>query len=141
MYRRDGLIFTTLTDPSWANPKIARIMPTQQGGSWGSFLELKDTEWAGYIDVVSSASIDRALRGDCTPLMKEGLRDPRGCLRKAPLSKECADAKGCASFKSTTCTASSKNTPECFVITRDIPAPVRVLLSAWKEGYYVVREV
>lgn len=140
IYRRDGLIFTKLTDPHWSNPKVARVMPTHEGGSWGSFLELKDTEWARFIDEVSSDSVERALQGDCTPLMKEGLRDPRGCLKRAPLTKECADAKRCTSFKKSVCNSTSKDTPECFALSKDLPPSVRVLLSAWKEGYYVVRE-
>jgi len=140
MYRRDGLVFMTLNDPAWGASKVARVLPSPDGGLWGSFLELAGTEWEGFIDVVSSDALDRALRGDCTPLMREGLRDPKGCLKRAPLTKTCSDAKGCASFKKEVCQTTHKNTPECFSFWRDIPTSVRVLLSAWKEGYYVIRE-
>ena len=140
IYRRDGLIFSKINDNNWANPKIARILPTESGGSWGSFLELKDTKWAMFIDSVSTDSIDRALRGDCTPLMKEGLRDPRGCLKRIPIDRVCSDSKHCTSYEAKTCTTSSKKTPECFSLGREVPHPVRILISAWKEGYYVIRE-
>ena len=140
MYRRDGLVFMTLNDPAWGASKVARVLPSPDGGLWGSFLELAGTEWEGFIDVVSSDALDRALRGDCTPLMREGLRVPKGCLKRAPLTKTCSDAKGCACFKKEVCQTTHKNTPECFSFGRDIPTSVRVLLSAWKEGYYVIRE-
>jgi len=140
IYRRDGLIFSKMSDINWANPKIARIMPTEAGGSWGYFLELKDTQWEAFVDSASLDSIDRALRGDCTPLMKEGLRDPRGCLKRIPIDRTCADSKQCTSYEPNTCTTKSKRTPECFSLNREIPQSVRILISAWKEGYYVIRE-
>ena len=140
IYRRDGLIFSKIKDNNWSNPKIARVMPTEAGGSWGSFLELKGTVWEKFIDPVSSDSIDRALRGDCTPLMKEGLRDPRGCLKRIPIDRTCSDSKHCTSYEVKTCTTTSKKTPECFSLDRKIPSSVRILISAWKEGYYVIRE-
>ena len=140
IYRRDGLIFSKMSDTNWANPKIARVMPTEAGGSWGSFLELKDTQWETFIDSVSSDSIDRALRGDCTPLMKEGLRDPRGCLKRVPINRVCSDSNHCTSYKESICITTSKKAPDCFSLDREIPEPVRILISAWKEGYYVIRE-
>lgn len=141
MFRRDGLIFTTLSDPSWGTPMIARIIPTHQGGTWGAFKELEGTEWADFIDSVSEDALDRALRGDCTPLMNEGLRSPKGCLRKAPLPQRCADYKTCSSYKEAFCKAGHKKMPDCYSIGQDIPASARVLLMAWHEGYHVIREI
>tara|TARA_B100000424_G_C22895312_1_gene476219 strand:+ start:634 stop:1065 length:432 start_codon:yes stop_codon:yes gene_type:complete len=140
MYRRDGLIFTKLSDKSWSDPKIARIIPTSEGGSWGNFIDLKDTEWSKFVDVISSDSLDRALRGDCTPLMKEGLRQPRGCLKRSPLPKVCADHQKCTSYTPKLCTPKSQKAPECLSLGSDFPQSVRILISAWTEGYYVVRE-
>ena len=140
MYRRNGLIFTTMSDKTWANPKIARIIPTSKGGTWGDFLELKETEWARFIDVISLDSLDRALRGDCTALMNEGLREPRGCLKRAPFPSVCADYKNCASYIPKLCHPKSPKAPECLSLGAELPQTVRILISAWNEGYYVVRE-
>jgi len=140
MYRRDGLIFAQIKDPLWADPKIAKILPNEENGSWGVFISLKGTEWEKYIDVVSLEALDRAYRGDCTPLMKLSLRDPKGALKKAPIPKICADSKNCVSYKPNLCTTSSKTIPECFSVYSEIPPMVRVLLSAWNEGYFIVRE-
>lgn len=141
MYRKDGLIFTTLNDPHWGEIKIARIIPTHQGGSLGSLQDLKETEWESFIDNISEGALDRALRGDCTPLMKEGVRDPRGCLKKAPLPKICADKKNCSSYKESVCKAGHKKMPDCFSVGQELPPSVQILLMAWHEGYRVVREL
>ena len=42
MYRRDGLIFMTLNDPHWNNPKIAKILP-YESSNWGAFVDLIGT--------------------------------------------------------------------------------------------------
>lgn len=140
MYRRDGLIFAQIKDPLWADPKIAKILPTDENGSWGSFLSLKGTEWEKYIDVVPLDVLDRAYRGDCTALMKLSLRDPRGALKKAPIPKVCSDSKSCVSYKPTLCIVSAKVVPECFSIYSEIPPPVRTLITAWNEGYFILKE-
>ena len=140
MFRRDGLIFTTLNDPHWGEIKIARIIPTHQGGILGDFYELKDTEWEGFIDTISEDSLDRALRGDATPLMNEGLRNPKGCLKKSPVPKICADRKVCTSYKEAFCKAGHKKMPDCYSIGTDLPNSARVLLMSWHEGYHIVRE-
>jgi hypothetical protein len=140
MFRKNGLIFTTLNDPHWGQVKVARIIPTHQGGEWGEMSDLKDTEWAQFVDTVSQEALDRALRGDSTPLMKEGLRDPKGCLKKAPLPKICADSKRCGSYKETVCKAGHKKMPDCYSVGLDLPPSAQILLMAWHEGYHVVIE-
>lgn len=141
MYRRDGLIFAQIKDPSWGDTKVAKIVSSEINGSWGEFISISDSVWAKFIDAVPLDILERAYMGDCTPLMKIGLRDPKGCLKKAPLPKICSDRNNCVSFKPNTCTIESKNLPECFSIYSEIPAPVRILISAWTEGYYIVREI
>ena len=72
--------------------------------------------------------------------MKEGLRDPRGCLKRVPINRVCSDSNHCTSYKESICITTSKKAPDCFSLDREIPEPVRILISAWKEGYYVIRE-
>lgn len=138
MYRRDGIVFMSLTDPKWGNPKIGRIIPTEQGGSWGAYLDLKDTAWARLISEASLEALDRATRGDCSAFMKEGHRSAEGCLKLAPMSKVCSDHKKCLSFHKTRCLVESTPLQECF--SQDAPPLARVLLMAWSEGYYIVRQ-
>ena len=52
IYKRNGLVFTSLKDPHWSDPKIARIIPRNED-SWGDFKEIQDTEWEKLIPSVS----------------------------------------------------------------------------------------
>lgn len=137
MYRRDGLIFMRLKDQHWNDPKIAKILP-YESTNWGAFSDLSDSPIVRLIPEVSPESLDRAMRGDCTPLMNEGLREPRGCLKLLDTPKDCDEKEHCLSYRKDRCILGHKKMPECFspLTTKSL----RPLVLAWLEGFYIVRE-
>lgn len=137
MYRRDGLIFMGLKDRHWNDPKIAKILP-YESTNWGEFEDLSDTSVSRLIPEVSPESLDRAMRGDCTPLMNEGLREPRGCLKLLDVPKDCDEKDYCLSYKKDICILAHKKMPDCFSPLTN--KSLRPLVLAWLEGFYIVRE-
>lgn len=135
MYRRDGLVFMTIKDKNWGKVQIARILP-KEDDSWGAFKELENTPWASMINVVSNDVLDMALRNHVTPLMKVIGRDPKGSLKLAPIENGCLVYNECNSAKPQCLKV--ETAPFCLQPKTDSEA-VRSLLSAWREGYYVVR--
>ena len=137
IYRRDGLIFMTLKDKHWNNPKIAKILP-YESSNWGAFADLKETEVNRLIPEISQVSLDRAMRGDCTPLMNEGIREPRGCLKLLKSPKECDEKEHCISYQKDSCILGHIKMPDCFspLATNSL----RPLVLAWLEGFYIIRE-
>ena len=137
IYRRDGLIFITLKDKNWNNPKIAKILP-YESTNWGEFADLVDTPVEKLVPAVTQEALDRAMRGDCTPLMREVSREPRGCLKLLDTPKECDEKEHCISHKKDVCVLGHKKMPDCFspLTTKSL----RVLVLAWLEGFYVIRE-
>jgi hypothetical protein len=121
----------------WQNPKIARIMPVD-GDSWGEYAELKGTEWESLIPSISEDILDRALHGDATPLMRE-VREPQGCLKKAPVNKTCSSYKSCASYHKKYCQIEHKKMPDCFSMEESNLN--HILISAWRDNYHIVRVI
>lgn len=135
IYRRDGVIFMTLHDPTWGEIKVAKVLPNEKG-NWGAFLPSKHL-LEGLIPEVSDEVIDRAMRGDATPLMNSGARDPKGCLKKITTPKKCGEASYCVSH-STKCVLGHRQMPDCFTPEGD--PLIRPLVLAWIEGFYIIRE-
>ena len=135
MYRRDGLVYTTIKDKSWGNVKVARILP-KDGDNWGEFKELADTEWAKMINEVSNDVYDMAFRNHVTPLMKVIGRDPKGNLKLMPMENGCRMMGQCQSEKPIC--SKVETAPFCVMPKTELQA-VQTLLSAWREGYYVIR--
>jgi len=136
IYRRDGLIFMTLTDRVWGEVKLAKILPSELG-NWGCFLDSKN-QLSKLIPEVSDTDIDRAMRGDATPLMNSGARDPKGCLKLIGVPKTCDDEPHCVSYNQTKCVLGHRKMPDCFSPVGQ-PA-IRPLILAWLEGFYIIRE-
>ena len=137
MYRKDGMVFVTFTDSVWQNPKFARILPTST--SWGIYQELSnDPLWIKLIPQVTLEILDRSHRGDCTPLMNAGVREPYGCLKLLNIPKPCAEKKVCLTHKDNLCVLGHKNMPDCFVPQAD--NLITPLIRAWRDGYRIVRE-
>ena len=61
-------------------------------------------------------------------------------LNEFPLPKVCADHQKCTSYAPKLCAPKSLKAPECLSLGSELPQSVRILISAWTEGYYVVRE-
>ena len=125
----------TIKDEGWQHPKIARILPVNEN-AWGSFTEFENTEWERLIPAISEAILDRALHGDVTPLMRE-VRDPKGCLKLAPVDKVCSSSKSCASYHNKFCRIDHKKMPDCFSMEESNLN--YILISAWRDNYHVVR--
>ena len=137
MYRRDGLIFMSLNDKNWNNPKIAKILP-YESTNWGEFSDLIGTSVERLIPEVSHEVLDQAMRGFTTPLMNQTLRDPRGCLKLLDVSKACDEKDHCLSYKKDHCILGHRKMPDCFspIATKSL----RPLVLAWLEGFYIIRE-
>ena len=137
MYRRDGLIFMTLKDHHWNNPKIAKILP-YESSNWGEFADLLGTPVEKLIPEVPQSVLDQAMRGYCTPLMNQKIREPRGCLKLLDTPKECDEKDQCLSYKKEHCILGHRKMPDCFspLTTQSL----RPLVLAWLEGFYIVRE-
>lgn len=136
MYRRDGLIFMTLTDSHWNNPKIAKILP-YESTNWGEFADLIGTPVERLIPEVSHNILDQSMRGFTTPLMSL-LREPRGCLKLLDVPKYCDEKDHCLSYKKDHCLLGHRKMPDCFspLATRSL----RPLVLAWLEGFHIIRE-
>ena len=125
----------TIQDELWQNPKIARILPRNES-SWGEFGEFENTGWERLIPTISEKTLDRALHGDSTPLMRQ-VRDPKGCLKLAPVNKVCSSYKSCASFHKKYCQIDHKKMPDCFSMEESNLN--YILISAWRDNYHVIR--
>jgi len=137
MYRKDGMVFITFTDIRWQNPKFARILPTDT--TWGIYEPLsRDPLWAKLLPPVNLEILDRAHRGDCTPLMNSGVREPIGCLKLLSIPKDCADKKSCLTHNPSKCLIGARDLPDCF--TPQTEALSKALIHAWSEGYRIVKE-
>ena len=136
IYRRDGIIFMHLEDPVWGEVKIGKILP--ESTSWGVFESVAEREEALLIPQVSDCILDRAIRGDCTPFMNSGVRDPKGCLKKITSVKECSEKDFCISYNSKICLLGNRKMPSCFTPLAD--ENFKPIVTAWLEGYRVIRE-
>lgn len=138
MYRENGFIFITITDKSYGNPKIARILQRDDQDSWGEYKTLEGTEFGDLIGVVSEVDLDRAMRGDASALMRSGLREPKGCLKKLKVESVCGDSKTCLAYEDGKCDFKLRNCPDCFVV-KGHSVVEKNLIDAWRKGYMVVR--
>ena len=136
IFRRDGIIFLHLEDPVWGEVKIGKILPSST--SLGVFESVSLREEALLIPQVADPILDRATRGDCTPFMNSGVRDPKGCLKKISSPKECSERYFCISYDSKNCQMGNRKMPSCFSPVSD--ENFRPIVTAWLEGYYVIRE-
>lgn len=135
MYRKDGLVYMTIQDRAWGKIKVARILPIGDD-NWGAFSDLKDTPWASMVNEVGADILDMALRKHPTPLMKIIGRDPKGNLKMIPLEQGCSLIGQCKSEKPIC--SKIETAPFCVAPKTDSTS-VHSLLSAWREGYYVIR--
>lgn len=136
-YRRDGIIFSRFFDSVWGEVRVARIIPTET--NWGIYQEIKDLQESSLIPEVELETLDRASRGDCTPFLNTGVREPNGCLKQISLPKQCDEKDSCLSFDKKKCLMGNRKMPDCFSpITNPL---LRPLVIAWLEGYHIVREV
>jgi hypothetical protein len=136
IYRRDGLIFMTLKDKVWREIKLAKILPSETS-NWGCFQD-SFSQLSKLIPEVGDEEIDRAMRGDATPLMNSGVREPKGCLKLIGVSKMCDEQSHCVSYNQTKCVLGHRQMPDCFSPEGE-PA-IRPLILAWLEGFYIIRE-
>lgn len=137
IYRRDGLIFFTLQDRAQGEIKIAKVLPGETS-NWGAF-ESQSGNLESLIPEISDEILDRAMRGDATPLMNQGLRDPKGCLKLLKLpSHDCEEKGYCVSYDPKRCMMGHKKMPDCFTPIQS--AYARPLILAWLEGFYIIRE-
>jgi hypothetical protein len=134
MHSKDGIIFLSLNTRDWGLVKLAKITPRET--SWGQYESLKGT-LEGLIPEVASETLDRAHRGDPTPLMR-CVKEPLGCLKKIEVSEKCTDQEGCLSYVKSKCNLRSRKAPECF--SPDSETNLRPILLAWRDGFYLIRE-
>ena len=133
IYRRDGLVFMTFDTDGWGELKIARIHP--KGDNWGAFKDIEG--WGSLIPEVRESDLDMALRGYARPLLDNGLRSPEACLKLVEVPKPCLNISSCVSADKSKCLLGSRALPDCFELSSG--GSGGVIISAWLEGYTVVR--
>jgi hypothetical protein len=141
MYRENGFIFIHITDKSYGNPKIARILQRDEHDSWGEYKTLEGTEIGDLIGVVKEFDVDRAMRGDASGVMKSGVREPKGCLKKIKRNSVCEDSKTCLAYDDSKCDFKLRGCPDCFVVGGDLGELEKRVIDAWRKGYMVVRVI
>ena len=104
----------------------------------GEYKTLEGTEFGDLIGVVSEVDLDRAMRGDASALMRSGLREPKGCLKKLKVNSVCGDSKTCLAYEDGKCDFKLRNCPDCFVVDGHSVVE-KNLIDAWRKGYMVVR--
>ncbi len=141
MYRENGFICIHITDKSYGNPKIARILQRDDQDSWGEYKSLEGTEFGDLIGVVGEDDIDRAMRGDAKAIMNRGLREPKGCLKKLKINSVCGDKGECLAYDDAKCDFKLRGCPDCFVVEGYKSGAEKNLIDAWRKGYMVVRVI
>lgn len=112
--------------------------------SWeGYWQALQGTEIASLFTEVSKETYDHALVGWTRPLITQLGLDPKGALRKLPVTaRQCAVREGCPFYDKKHCTPSSAKMPWCFQPNVGEDSQKRSLsaevIGLWREGVYVV---
>ena len=136
----DGFRELDLEDSEQGLIKLLLVLP-KKGDAWGVLSPLQDTPWVEQVSVVSSESVEHALRGWATPLMREIGVAPRVRARRIPeASGRCSLSKSCLGAKAH-CRPGTE-VPDCYeppdiAWGEGFTEVIRMVL-AWREGRYVV---
>lgn len=135
-----GFVQEILPDPTWGNPRMARVIP-KGDNAWGILESLRNQHpWCEYIPVIPVGIYDQAVRGYATPLMKMIGLAPHACSRKitgedavCKIRKKCVNAgPDCHP---------GPNMPECWeapLVDFYASSTASSIARLWREGIYVL---
>ena len=134
-----GLVSHKLPDANWGFPTVARIVPNEDH-PWGVYRFLVGTDWEQFFPRVPVLTLDMALRGHATPLMKILGPPPRGFTKRLPvLQGQCAAKDRCINY--TPLCVPGPKVPVCWepaVFKGEESSLVANVVSLWREGVVVV---
>lgn len=112
-------------------------------GAWEQHWKpLQGTEVATLATFVPKETLDHALKGWSSPLVKALGLAPSGALRKLPkVSQECRLRRKCTFYRPRDCQAANAKVPSCFEpdgLEGDVAVRAAELISMWREGVYVI---
>lgn len=113
-----------------------------RGGVWEVEWEpIRATSYATYLTVLPKDTLDHALHGWTSPLVKALGPSPKMILhRLSPDARQCVLSRKCVFYRATDCVPNAAKMPNCF---QPIGVPVEQgyeLLRLWRESVYVVVE-
>lgn len=115
------------------------LVRSQQGVWEADWEPLRTTQYAEYVTKVSRETLDHALHGWTSPLVKALGPEPRLILhRLSPDSKQCAIWNDCIFYQKADCLPKAKKMPNCF---QPVGVPVELgyeVLRLWRDSVYVV---
>jgi hypothetical protein len=110
------------------------------GGVWEDEWEpLRDAPWAEYLTRVDKATLDHALHGWTSPLVKALGPSPSMILHRiSPDAQQCALWDQCVFYRKRDCTPKAPKMPNCFQPV-GVPAELGYeVVRLWRESVYVV---
>lgn len=111
-----------------------------EGGVWeAEWDSLRQTPYATYFTVIPKETLDHALHGWTSPLVKGLGPSPAMILhRLSPDSKQCAVWDKCVFYRKTDCIPKSPKLPHCFVPVGVPTEQGYEVLRFWRDAVYVV---
>lgn len=134
-----GIIVTKLPDPNWGFPVIARVTP-QGGNPWGCLAWAVGTPWESLFPWVDEHTLDQALRGYSTPLMRILGRPPSALVKRLPLVNSLCSLRHSCLNASEHCVPGPK-VPDCWEAPGLEPgdiASANYVVQLWRDGITVI---
>jgi hypothetical protein len=134
-----GILVTKIPDPHWGYPTIARVLP-KNGDPWGILEGLEGTPWDPLFPRVDDLTLDQALRGFATPLVRVLGPPPKALVKRLPVIQAQCRWKD-------TCVGATKNcvpgpkVPDCWEsagIPESLVPAISHVVKLWREGIHVV---
>ncbi len=116
------------------------MLVRSKAGVWEPAWEpLRTSKYAEYLTVVSKETIDHALHGWTSPLIKSLGPEPKLILHRiSPDSKQCTLWDKCIFYRKTNCLPKSPKMPHCFELPGVPVESGQEVLRLWRESVYVV---
>ena len=111
-----------------------------RAGEWESYWQLlKDTPYASYLTRISKETLDHALHGWTSPLVKALGPTPAMILhRLSPDARQCVLWDKCVFYRKRDCTPKAPKMPNCFQ-PQGVPAELGYeVLRLWRDSVYIV---
>jgi len=134
----------TLTKTVWGDLRIVRPIP-RNNTIWGELIVLKDTIWGQFIPTIAFETLDRALRGDVLPFLREAGYYPKDILQKLKKHKtetlcQHVAAKSCLLVDLKKCYPCA-DLPSCYVppeLTFEQRQLANYVALSWRDDKFVV---
>ena len=109
-------------------------------GEWESdWAALRDSPYAEFLTRIEKETLDHALHGWTSPLVKKLGPSPQMILhRLSPDNRQCALWADCVFYRKRDCVPKAPKMPSCFE-PRDLPTELgQEMLRVWRESVYIV---